>query len=196
MILDIIETILFIIICFYFANDSAKDKKFNSISVPMGFTIAGIAGIIYLFVVIVKYIHINCSKFKLLFCTICILYIANQTNAQELKFTDNVKGRNRIYTVLDTMPAFPGGWSGLAIYLDSAIKVSKSTDETVITSIIIDTLGYASQVSLIKGLSNDSIGNMNIISALSRMPRWSPGIKDGLNVNVMLFYPIKIRTEK
>lgn len=51
-------------------------------------------------------------------------------------------------------------------------------------------------MGLIKGLSDDSIGNLNIVSALKTMPQWAPGIKNGEAVKTMIFYPIQLKTKE
>ena len=127
---------------------------------------------------------------------IIISFLPNAGYSQEISISDKFKDRDKIHTVLDTMPTFPGGWASLVKYLDTTIKVSKPTNETVITSIIIDNGGYITDVGLIKGLSDDSIGNLNIVSALKTMPQWAPGIKNGEAVKTMIFYPIQLKTKE
>ena len=194
--IEIIATLMFIYGCFGLANQAAKDRSINSINIPMGLVISGIGGIVYLIVLIYKLCSTLLIKYFKYIVLIIISFLPNAGYSQEISISDKFKDRDKIHTVLDTMPTVPGGWASLVKYLDTTIKVSKPTNETVITSIIIDNGGYITDVGLIKGLSDDSIGNLNIVSALKTMPQWAPGIKNGEAVKTMIFYPIQLKTKE
>jgi periplasmic protein TonB len=100
-----------------------------------------------------------------------------------------------VLMVLDTMPKFRGGDKEYMSYLNNNLKfppaaIEKKISGKVYISFIVEPNGTLSNITILKGLSPD-IDN-EIFRAFSVMPRWIPGIQNGLLARVKIVMPINI----
>lgn len=110
----------------------------------------------------------------------------------------------KVYTVPERQPEFPGGKAALSTYLAETIRVpnsvaKKSYDTGPISAkFIIDELGYVHDIRItMKPQDKKTLKSLegfmtNIISAIEKMPRWEPGLVGGKHVAVFYTLPIEI----
>ena len=110
----------------------------------------------------------------------------------------------KVYTVPERQPEFPGGKAALSRYLAENIQVpgmlvrQNYNVGPVDARFIVDELGYVHDVRIrTKPLDKKMQKGMqafmsNIISAVERMPRWEPGEVGGKRVSVFYTLPIEV----
>lgn len=113
----------------------------------------------------------------------------------------------KVYTVAEQQPEFPGGPVALSRYLAQNIRVPgvlvrKSYNTgPVAARFIIDELGYVRDIRVItkpldKKMRKGMEGFMaNIITAVEKMPRWNPGEVGGKPVPVFYTLPIEVNIQ-
>ena len=112
----------------------------------------------------------------------------------------------KVYTVAEQQPEYPGGTPALSRYLAATIRVPNGLARKnyntgpVAARFIIDELGYVRDVRIVgKPLDKRSRGMerymVNIIEAVEKMPRWKPGEVGGRPVPVFYTLPIEINLQ-
>lgn len=135
--------------------------------------------------------------FALLYLTISILTIP---------LLPSTALAQKVYTVAEQQPEYPGGTPALSRYLAATIRVpsalSRKNYDTgpVAARFIIDELGYVRDVRIVaKTLDKKNRGMekymANIIEAVEKMPRWQPGQVGGKPVPVFYTLPIEINLQ-
>lgn len=111
-----------------------------------------------------------------------------------------VKGENadQVFTVVETMPKFPGGQGGLMHYLAKSIKypvIAQKNKEQgrVIIQMIIGVNGNLSNVKVLRSVSPSL--DAEAIRVVGNMPKWEPGIQKGQAVPVKYTLPITFRLQ-
>lgn len=122
--------------------------------------------------------------------------VATQTYAQT--------STEKVYTVPERQPEFPGGKAALSTYLAQTIRVPNSVAKKsydtgpIAAKFIIDELGYVHDIRItMKPLDKKTLKSLegfmtNIISAIEKMPRWEPGQVGGKHVAVFYTLPIEV----
>ncbi|MFD2932285.1 energy transducer TonB [Spirosoma flavum] len=110
----------------------------------------------------------------------------------------------KVYTVAEREPEFPGGKAALSHYLAENIRIPGSlvrrnyNTGPVAAKFIIDELGYVHDVRITtkpidkkvqKGMQDFMT---SIISVVEKMPRWQPGEVGGKRVSVFYTLPIEV----
>jgi protein TonB len=113
----------------------------------------------------------------------------------------------KVYTVAERQPEFPGGKAALSRYLAANIEIPGSlvrknyNTGPVAARFIIDELGYVRDVRILaKPLDKKTPKGMetfmtNIIAAVEKMPRWEPGQVGGKRVPVFYTLPIEVNMQ-
>ena len=112
----------------------------------------------------------------------------------------------KVYTVAEQQPEYPGGTTALSRYLAATIRVpnalSRKNYDTgpVAVRFIIDELGYVRDVRIVAKILDKKSRGMekymaNIIEAVEKMPRWKPGEVGGKPVPVFYTLPIEINLQ-
>mgnify|MGYP000314598715 FL=1 len=111
-----------------------------------------------------------------------------------------VKGENvdQAFTVVETMPKFPGGQGGLMHYLAKSIKypvIAQKNKEQgrVIIQMIIGVNGNLSNVKVLRSVSPSL--DAEAIRVVGNMPKWEPGMQKGQAVPVKYTLPITFRLQ-
>ena len=111
---------------------------------------------------------------------------------------------DKVYTVAEREPEFPGGTVALSRYLAENIVVPNALVRKrydtgpVAAKFIIDELGYIHDIRVQtkpldkKGRKGMEAFMANIIAAVEKMPRWTPGEVGGRPVPVYFTLPIEI----
>jgi periplasmic protein TonB len=104
----------------------------------------------------------------------------------------------RIYTVVEQMPQFPGGNTALFKFLSENIKYPSVDRENgiegkICLNFVIDTSGNIINPVVRRSLSG--VMDEELLQLLSKMPKWIPGQQNGKKVNVSFTLPMHIRYE-
>ncbi|VXB20671.1 putative TonB [Flavobacterium sp. 9AF] len=70
---------------------------------------------------------------------------------------------------------------------------SLNNSEVVLSSFIVDSLGFIKDITIHRGKNNDL--NNEIVSVLKRSPKWNPGEINNKKVNVKMYYPFRIKLQ-
>lgn len=104
--------------------------------------------------------------------------------------------RNSVYDVVEQMPSFPGGISGLRTYLNQNIRYPAEAQETcaqgrVVVSFVVGKDGHISDVTVLRSV--DPSLDKEAVRVIRNMPRWSPGKQGGEPVRVRYTVPVSFR---
>ena len=104
--------------------------------------------------------------------------------------------KNSVYDVVEQMPSFPGGISGLRTYLNQNIRYPAEAQENcvqgrVVVSFVVEKDGHISDVTVLRSV--DPSLDKEAIRVIRNMPRWSPGKQGGEPVRVRYNVPVSFR---
>ena len=102
----------------------------------------------------------------------------------------------RVYDVVEQMPSFPGGISGLRTYLNQNIRYPAEAQENcvqgrVVVSFVVEKDGHISDVTVLRSV--DPSLDKEAIRVVRNMPRWTPGKQGGEPVRVRYNVPVSFR---
>lgn len=108
------------------------------------------------------------------------------------------KKKEKVFTVVEQMPQYPGGEEALRKYLSKNIQYPElardaGTTGTVYITFVIDKKGKVKNVILLRGLSGTGAKACNdeALRVVNSMPRWVAGKQKGKAVAVQYNLPIK-----
>lgn len=104
--------------------------------------------------------------------------------------------RNSVYDVVEQMPSFPGGISGLRTYLNQNIRYPAEAQEIcvqgrVVVSFVVEKDGHISDVTVLRSV--DPSLDKEAVRVIRNMPRWTPGKQGGEPVRVRYNVPVSFR---
>lgn len=102
----------------------------------------------------------------------------------------------RVYDVVEQMPSFPGGISGLRTYLNQNIRYPAEAQENcvqgrVVVSFVVGKDGHISDVTVLRSV--DPSLDKEAVRVIRNMPRWTPGKQGGEPVKVRYNVPVSFR---
>lgn len=100
---------------------------------------------------------------------------------------------NAIYTIVDKMPQYTYGESGLSAFIAHNIRYPRAAlqegiEGRILCSFIVDNNGAISNIEVVEG-SNNAL-NEEAVRVLGLMPKWVPGENNGEKVHVKCLLPI------
>lgn len=103
---------------------------------------------------------------------------------------------NSVYDVVEQMPSFPGGISGLRTYLNQNIRYPAEAQENcvqgrVVVSFVVGKDGHISDVTVLRSV--DPSLDKEAVRVIRNMPRWTPGKQGGEPVRVRYNVPVSFR---
>lgn len=103
---------------------------------------------------------------------------------------------NRVYDVVEQMPSFPGGTSGLMTYLSQNTRYPAEAQETcaqgrVVVSFVVEKDGHISDVTVVRSVEPSL--DKEAVRVVRNMPRWTPGKQGGEPVRVRYNVPVSFR---
>ena len=121
--------------------------------------------------------------------------------AKEALVTETVKPKeeeNKIFTIVEQMPSFPGGDAALMQYLAKNIKYPAVAEDMgiqgrVICQFVIERDGSVSDVRIARGV--DPSLDKEAMRVVSAMPKWIPGRQNGQFVRVKYSLPVNFRLQ-
>ena len=122
-----------------------------------------------------------------------------EKNRQENRKVENTtEGSNKVFTVVDEMPEFPGGLDGLLKFISKEIKYpveaqKKGIQGRVILAMVVDKEGSINNVEVLRGV--DPLLDKEAIRVIESMPKWKPGKHDGQVVNVRYTIPVLFKLQ-
>ena len=104
----------------------------------------------------------------------------------------------QIFTVVETMPEFPGGQGALLQYLAKSIKYPVIAQENgiqgrVSCSFVVNKDGSIVDAEVIRGV--DPSLDKEALRVINSMPKWSPGKQRGKPVRVKYTVPVTFRLQ-
>jgi protein TonB len=126
---------------------------------------------------------------------------ADVLRSKTLLVSEPVKPReeeNKIFTVVEQMPSFPGGMGALMQYLSKNIKYPPFAEENniqgrVICTFVVERDGSVSDIRIARSV--DPSLDKEAIRVVSGMPRWIPGRQNGQMVRVKYTLPVTFRLQ-
>jgi protein TonB len=99
-----------------------------------------------------------------------------------------------IFTVVESMPEFPGGMGKLMTYLATNIKYPPLAKESgiqgrVFINFVVEPDGKISQVKVLRGIGGGC--DEEAVRVVQGMPKWKPGLQRGKPVRVSYNLPVK-----
>ena len=103
---------------------------------------------------------------------------------------------NSVYDVVEQMPSFPGGISGLMTYLNQntrypAVAQENCVQGRVVVSFVVGKDGHISDVTVLRSV--DPSLDKEAVRVIRNMPRWTPGKQGGEPVKVRYNVPVSFR---
>ena len=103
---------------------------------------------------------------------------------------------NSVYDVVEQMPSFPGGISGLMTYLNQntrypAVAQENCVQGRVVVSFVVGKDGHISDVTVLRSV--DPSLDKEAVRVIRNMPRWTPGKQGGEPVKVRFTVPVSFR---
>lgn len=103
--------------------------------------------------------------------------------------------------IVEIMPQFPGGESALLSYLGKHTKYPKRLIDdgitgTVWVTFVIDKEGRVNNIKIERGIEGYPEFADAAISSVSKMPAWTPGRQNGMNVPVLFTVPVKFSLKR
>lgn len=111
---------------------------------------------------------------------------------------EEVKKPKGPFLVGDINPSYPGGERAMMAYLRRAVRYPKQAldqkvDGRVIARFVVQPDGRLTDIQIVKGVGYGC--DQETIRAISKMPRWEPGIIDGSPVPMYYTLPIRFNFE-
>jgi TonB family protein len=108
--------------------------------------------------------------------------------------TNDVDGNaDKVYTIVEEMPKFPGGETQLLNYVAHNVKYPATARENgiqgkVYVAFVIDTIGSVIEARVLRGIGGGC--DEEALRVVNSMPKWAPGTQDGKPVRVQYNLPI------
>lgn len=105
---------------------------------------------------------------------------------------------NKVFDVVEQMPAFPGGPAALMQYLSSHVKYPAVAEENgisgrVTVQFVVERDGSVTDVKTMKSV--DPSLDREAERVVKSMPKWIPGKQNGAPVRVKYFVPVVFRLQ-
>ena len=110
--------------------------------------------------------------------------------------TEMAAATDEVYTVVETMPQFPGGEEARIKYMINTIKYPEAAKKqqlqgTVYVSFIVEKDGSISDTKVLRGIGK--LCDEEAIRVIEAMPKWTPGVQNGKTVRVKFTIPIQFK---
>ena len=103
---------------------------------------------------------------------------------------------DEILSYAEVMPEFPGGMKEMLKFINQNLVYPQELIETdfsvrIFVQFVVTKTGEIEKVSIAKGIDSISGLNQAAIRLVKQMPKWTPGINKGKEVNVKMVIPIR-----
>ena len=129
----------------------------------------------------------------------------DEVNGEVLKAKDDIKApeppkheENKIFTVVEQMPMYPGGDAALMQYLSSnihypAVAAENGVQGRVVVGFVVERDGSITDVNVMRSV--DPSLDREAVRVVKNMPRWTPGKQNGSAVRVKYQVPVTFRLQ-
>jgi len=129
-------------------------------------------------------------KKKGLLLIVALFAITLQGMAQSA--TTNSSASEKVYDSAEQMPSFPGGATAMMSWLSQNVRYPNTpVSGRVVVQFIVEKDGSISNTKVVRSV--DPALDKEAVRAVSSMPNWNPGMKDGKPVRVKYTVPISFR---
>lgn len=127
----------------------------------------------------------------------------DEVGGEVLKAKDDIKApeppkheENKIFTVVEQMPMYPGGDAALMQYLSSnihypAVAAENGVQGRVVVGFVVERDGSITDVNVMRSV--DPSLDREAVRVVKNMPRWTPGKQNGSAVRVKYQVPVAFR---
>jgi len=127
-----------------------------------------------------------------------VMETSADSQSQNSKQVIEKSNKDRIYTVVEKMPEYPGGTKKMLSFLISNIKYPEEAKKNglqgqVIVRFVVDQFGKAGEAQIVSGVSTE-IDN-EVLRVVNSMPTWTPGEQNGGKVAVYYTLPFQLALE-
>ena len=129
----------------------------------------------------------------------------DEVGGEVLKAKEDIKApeppkqeENKIFTVVEQMPMYPGGDAALMQYLSSnihypAVAAENGVQGRVVVGFVVERDGSITDVNVIRSV--DPSLDREAVRVVKNMPRWTPGKQNGSAVRVKYQVPVTFRLQ-
>ena len=129
----------------------------------------------------------------------------DEVGGEVLKAKEEIKApeppkqeENKIFTVVEQMPMFPGGDAALMQYLSSnihypAVAAENGVQGRVVVGFVVERDGSITDVNVMRSV--DPSLDREAMRVVKNMPRWTPGKQNGSAVRVKYQVPVMFRLQ-
>ena len=129
----------------------------------------------------------------------------DEVGGEVLKAKDDIKApeppkheENKILTVVEQMPMYPGGDAALMQYLSSnihypAVAAENGVQGRVVVGFVVERDGSITDVNVMRSV--DPSLDREAVRVVKNMPRWTPGKQNGSAVRVKYQVPVTFRLQ-
>lgn len=129
----------------------------------------------------------------------------DEVGGEVLKAKDDIKApeppkheENKIFTVVEQMPMYPGGEAALMQYLSSnihypAVAAENGVQGRVVVGFVVERDGSITDVNVMRSV--DPSLDREAVRVVKNMPRWTPGKQNGSAVRVKYQVPVTFRLQ-
>ena len=108
------------------------------------------------------------------------------------------ESKKEVFTIVEEMPAFPGGEGERNKFLAENIQYPQQATEngiqgTVYVSFVVDSKGNVTDVKILRGIGGGC--DEEALRVVKMMPKWHPGKQNGKNVRVLFNMPIYFKLQ-
>ena len=113
---------------------------------------------------------------------------------QEVTVVENEEDVDPIFTVVESMPEFPGGEAMLEKFLKDNLQYPElarigGIQGKVYVTFVVDEKGNITDIRLLRGIGGGC--DEEALRVVKLMPKWIPGKQNGMPVRVIVTLPVK-----
>lgn len=119
-----------------------------------------------------------------------------------IKVNRNAGVQEEVFTLVETMPEYPGGMKNLYKFISTSVKFplrllqdSSFVSCTVFVKFIIDNTGLVRNPVILKGCSNCLECDEEALRVIKQMPKWKPAEMNGRPVNSYFNLPVRFKIQ-
>lgn len=106
---------------------------------------------------------------------------------------------NKVFTVVEQMPSFPGGMGALNAYLHNNVRYPTVAQENgvqgrVVISFVVERDGSITDVQVARSV--DPSLDKEAVRVINSMPKWQPGKQNGSSVRVKYNVPVNFKLQQ
>jgi len=128
----------------------------------------------------------------LFFCLNPATFIYAQSSSDSVSIVESEK----IFTIVEVMPEFPGGNDSMLQFISDNLKfqLEPQVRTRVYVSFIVQADGSLKDAKVLRGI--DSRCDEEALRVVRTMPNWKPGMQNGKAVQVIFNLPVEFSKDK